>query len=295
MRLVGVQSAVYFQREFRAPWGMEVRDTGLAQFHLVVSGAAVLIDDAHGETGLGPGDIAVYPTAAAHRIADHARSAILPGRQVVQAVMTGQEIFTGDGAATRLICGHFDFDLATRHPLVAEFPERILLRARDVFGLQPLATLLGALIAESGRSELGSGAIAERLADAVFVAVLRAYALRSETGSRFLSALKDPRLARCISLIHERFPDVPSLRDLARVAGMSRSGLALHFRRAFGFAPHAYAIRWRLLQAARRLRRSDDQVERVASSCGYASPASFSRAFKNLHGLSPSEYRTAAG
>lgn len=87
---------------------------------------------------------------------------------------------------------------------------------------------------------------------------------------------------------------MPSLQDLAQVAGMSRSSLALQFRRAFGFSPGAYATRWRLLQAARRLRHSDENVESIASFCGYELPASFSRAFRNLHGLTASQYRTAA-
>lgn len=295
LRLIGIHSAVYFQREFRAPWGMDVRNTGFAQFHLIVSGEAVLCHGPADVIRLGAGDIVVYPTGAPHRIADHADTVAIPGPEVVGAVMSGKAMFSGDGAATRLICGHFDFDLATRHPLVAELPERILLRARDVFGLQPLSTLLAALIAESNSAALGSAAIAEKLADTIFVAILRAFAQQSESATRFLSALRDPRLARCVSLVHSSFPDVPSLSDLAQVAGMSRSSIAVHFRRAFGFPPGAYAAKWRLLQAAQRLRSSDDNVESVASYCGYESAASFSRAFRNLHGLSASEYRNAAG
>lgn len=208
--------------------------------------------------------------------------------------MTGTQAFAGDGVATRLICGHFDFDLATRHPLLAELPERILLKASDVFGHQLLGTLLSVLISESNSAELGSSVVAEKLADAIFVAILRTYAVQSANVTRFLTALKDPRLARCVALIHQSFPNAPSLYELAQVAGMSRSSTAFHFRRAFGFAPGAYATKWRLLQAAKRLRSSDDNIETVASYCGYESPASFSRAFRNLHGQSASNYRKAA-
>lgn len=294
LRLVGVQSAVYFQREFSAPWGMDVRSTGFAQFHLIVQGKAVLIDDANNSVELGTGDIVVYPTGAAHRIADCADTAAESGQEVVQAIMTGKQVFAGDGAATRLICGHFDFDLATRHPLLAELPERILLKASDVFSQQPLGALLSALISESSSPGLGSSVVAEKLADTIFVAILRAYAVQSAKATGFLTALKDPRLARCVALIHQSFPNVPSLYELAQVAGMSRSSIAFHFRRAFGFAPGAYATKWRLLQAAKRLRNSDDNIETVASYCGYESPASFSRAFRNLHGQSASDYRKAA-
>ncbi|MEN8657538.1 AraC family transcriptional regulator [Marivita sp.] len=294
LRLIGVQSAVYFQREFSAPWGMDVRDTGFAQFHLIVQGKAVLIDDANNSIELGTGDIVVYPTGAAHRICDCVDTEAEPGQKVVQAIMTGTQAFAGDGVATRLICGHFDFDLATRHPLLAELPERILLKASDVFGHQLLGTLLSVLISESNSAELGSSVVAEKLADAIFVAILRTYAVQSANVTRFLTALKDPRLARCVALIHQSFPNAPSLYELAQVAGMSRSSTAFHFRRAFGFAPGAYATKWRLLQAAKRLRSSDDNIETVASYCGYESPASFSRAFRNLHGQSASNYRKAA-
>ncbi|WP_416550577.1 MULTISPECIES: cupin domain-containing protein [unclassified Phaeobacter] len=113
LRLIGVQSAVYFQREFSAPWGMDVRDTGFAQFHLIVQGKAVLIDDANNSIELGTGDIVVYPTGAAHRICDCVDTEAEPGQKVVQAIMTGTQAFAGDGVATRLICGHFDFDLGS--------------------------------------------------------------------------------------------------------------------------------------------------------------------------------------
>ena len=294
LRLIGVRSVVYFQREFYAPWGMNVGETGFAQFHLIVSGEALLIGDETGETRLGPGDLVVYPHGAAHRIADSTDTAVKPGQEVVQAIMSGMSIFDGEGAATRLICGHFEFDFASRHPLVAELPERILLKAHDVFGVQPLGNLLSTLIAESNSTQLGSSVIAERLADTIFVAILRAHSLKSDGATHFLSGLKDPRLARCIALIHNSFPQPPSLKELAQVAGMSRSSVALHFRRKFGLAPGAYSTKWRLLQAAKRLRQSDENVETVASFCGYESAASFSRAFRNLHGVSAGEYRNSA-
>lgn len=294
LSLVDIDAAVYFLREFQAPWGMDVGDTGFAQFHMVVAGEAVVRYGTQ-TLWLSPGDLVVFRRGAQHSIADHLNSPLLPGQAVVAGLMSGQEVFAGQGQRCTLICGHFSYSHGERHPLFSDLPDLIQVSADDALGAEPLMTLLQIIIRESRQAQPGYAAIVHRLAEAVFAAVLRS-ALRSQAGNvGFLAGLREPRLRRCLDHIHRASPDTPSLEELARSAGMSRSALAHSFKETLGQGPGEYASRLRLMKAARALRRAEQSIEGVGLSYGYNSAAAFSRAFKAMFGQTPSEYRGLGG
>src|SRR5204863_242477 len=60
-----------------------------------------------------------------------------------------------------------------------------------------------------------------------------------------------------------------------------------------GEAPMQYLTRWRLALAAQTLRDGRDPISRIAEKSGYASEASFSRAFKREFGVPPANWRKA--
>ena len=62
-----------------------------------------------------------------------------------------------------------------------------------------------------------------------------------------------------------------------------------------GLPPMQYLARWRMQRAARLLADGDATVGAVAFEVGYGSEAAFSRSFKRTVGVSPTEWRRAAG
>ena len=78
---------------------------------------------------------------------------------------------------------------------------------------------------------------------------------------------------------------------LADVAGFS----VPHFHRVFtahvGKSAISYIRRIRLERAGRKLRMGAVDITEVALAAGYDSHATFSKAFKQQYGLSPSEFR----
>jgi transcriptional regulator GlxA family with amidase domain len=67
--------------------------------------------------------------------------------------------------------------------------------------------------------------------------------------------------------------------------------LVERFARYLGESPQTYLARWRLQHAARLLETTDRTVLDVALEAGYASEASFNRAFKRHFDLPPARYR----
>ena len=78
---------------------------------------------------------------------------------------------------------------------------------------------------------------------------------------------------------------------LAHEVGLSRSALAERFTHLVGQPPMQYLANWRMQLAANYLLSGNDSVAAIAQRVGYESNAAFSRAFKTMVGVSPSQWR----
>lgn len=262
---------------------------GRASFHLLVSGEAWLHMPAlPAPRRLSAGDLVVFPTDAQHalRPAPHAGTDWDDGRE--RALGDDSEPGTG------LLCGNFGFADTGNARLLAALPDHVV-----VPGLHAGAArgLVDALFAEARRGESpGAGqagvAVIERIADALFLVVLREH-LAEASPSGLFAALRDPGLARALTAIHEHPARPWSVEDLARLAGLSRSAFAARFTSLVGEPPLGYLTRWRM-QLARRWLREGEPVAATAGRCGYDSEASFAKAFKRIHGMGPGAVRRQA-
>ena len=70
-----------------------------------------------------------------------------------------------------------------------------------------------------------------------------------------------------------------SLERFAKLAKMSRSGLALTFRKKIGVAPMVYLLNWRMQIACELLKTGDQAIANIATVVGYGSESAFSNAF----------------
>ena len=85
-----------------------------------------------------------------------------------------------------------------------------------------------------------------------------------------------------------------TIEELGKEAGLSRSVLAERFADLVGMPPMQYLARWRMQIAAQLLAGGDSNIASVAARTGYSSEAAFSRAFKKMVGVPPSEWRRRA-
>lgn len=80
-----------------------------------------------------------------------------------------------------------------------------------------------------------------------------------------------------------------SVTELARMAGMGRSSFSHHFTQTTGLSPRQYAIRERCRRAEVLMREEGFQVGEAAMATGYSDSFSFSKQFKAVMGVPPSE------
>ena len=176
-------------------------------------------------------------------------------------------------------------------PLMRDLPPVTLLRHAESL-LEPwLVAAIAFMSADVREPEPGRGAIAERLIELIFVAVLRKWLLDGDHERGWMRGLTDPTVSRVLNAMHADPGRRWTLRDLARVSGRSRSGLAEHFREVMDETPFAYLTRWRMHLAAAAVAREGRSIADIGADLGYQGSQSFARAFFTSTGETPAQYR----
>jgi transcriptional regulator GlxA family with amidase domain len=117
----------------------------------------------------------------------------------------------------------------------------------------------------------------------------------SVNGNGHVSAPGDPenirRIEISISYMIQHFNKPMQVAKLAALVNISPSHYFALFKRQTGCAPIDYFIRLRMERARRLLDTTSLNVKEIASELGYEDPFYFSRVFKSVNRVSPSEYR----
>jgi AraC-like DNA-binding protein len=102
------------------------------------------------------------------------------------------------------------------------------------------------------------------------------------------------RLAIAKELIEQEQDTALNIAALAQQSSLSPSHLFRCFKQVYGLSPHQYQLKHRLQKAAQLLLTKRMTASEVASHCGFADLASFSKAFKKWNGVSPQEFKKSA-
>lgn len=292
------QGSLYFSTEFTRPWGVRVPSyRRVARFHLVVRGRCwVTVVGRDDPELLEAGDLVLVPHGAAHLLADDPATPCRTVDEVVQAAgFTGEGalVYGGDdgGGATRLVCGHFEFDPGFEHPFLDQLPAALVVRWDDAVRGSPLEDAFRFIAREVAEGRPGTAAVVRRLSEVLFVQAVRVWADEAHPDRGLLAALAEPGLGHALAAIHTD-PAAPwTLERLSRKAAMGRTLFAERFRDVVGETPHQYLTLWRMQRARRLLADSRFSLGRIAREVGYESAPSFSRVFKKSVGEAPGAYR----
>ncbi|MEU2041644.1 helix-turn-helix transcriptional regulator [Nocardia niwae] len=108
-------------------------------------------------------------------------------------------------------------------------------------------------------------------------------------GSPALALL--PHLRRAKDLADRHYADPLNLDGLAAAAGVSKYHFLRAFAAVYGLTPAAYLAERRIERAQDLLRATNLTVTEVCMLVGYSSLGSFSSKFRQLVGVTPSEYQ----
>ncbi len=108
---------------------------------------------------------------------------------------------------------------------------------------------------------------------------------------RLRTGIRNELVLSAIAVMEEVVEERLRIADLAAQLGVSADKLERAFRAEVGISPNAYYRHLRLKRAADLLAHSSLPVRDVALACGFDNMSSFSRAFKELIGQTPTATR----
>jgi len=292
LKTINLSGTVYARANFSSPWGMEFDSGIFAQFHMVVSGHCWLkLNDSKDQINISAGDIVVFPQGDSHALYDDPDSKLVSGKEVVEAIKKNRPMFAGDKVDTTLVCGHYEFDRKVNHPLIDALPRFIHISDAERSELSWLETATNVIIQETDSGNPGSDVIVNRLAEVLFIQILRAYMLRNNFSNGFFAALRDRQINKALELIHAT-PDADwTVEKLGREIGMSRSAFSSRFKDLVGLAPIEYTTNWRMQKAYEMLKDTKLPLGAIAKNIGYISEPAFNRAFKRQFKQNPGAMR----
>ena len=288
---VKLKGVVYQQARFTAQWGVQVAQDENSQFWRLLKGTCYVMMPGEEVIKMSVGDFIFIPHGSAHIICSKPGNIAVPSAQYVQALLNKKPLFQGDEEETILLGGHFEFATSMQHPFLTSLPRVIQVDNTNVEVNLWMQTIASFMNAEVCSEKLGSKIISGRLAEVLFILIIRSYLERADVEEGFLLALKDERISNSLKAMHERPDKEWTLPQLAAVAGMSRSSYAKKFKRLAGETPLNYLTNWRMLKAKEFLLGSKKNIVEIAGDVGYQSEAAFNRIFKLKVGETPAGYR----
>jgi AraC-like DNA-binding protein len=274
------------------PSGQKLPPTDLAHFAMLSRGSCWLTVEGNPEPiPLTGGDCFLLAKGTSIVLRDSPRTRPRWTFREIGALANGNVAQCGGGGApTTIVCGSLSFDRASLKPVTQLLPRFILMKAEEARTLA-LHNTVQALASEMAEQAPGSEVVATRLAEVLFIQVLRAHiASEPERSKGWLRAVFDPQIGAALGVIHDRVNTPWTVESLAGAAGVSRSAFAVRFKELLGQTPLEYVTEWRMQKAMQLLEQRDKKLVDVARSVGYESDAAFSKAFKRIVGASPGEY-----
>lgn len=295
---VRFQGAMYGLLECTAPWGVRLPAAqGHVGLFMVVRGGCLVQFEGEEETiSLAAGELVLSRKDVGAELKDAPNSVVLPIEQVSSAMPARGRVLElgGGGASSSLMAGCFILDAHQHNPFMTSLPNIIHLTSQRVQAEPGLESTIRLLISEVSGSGPGGDILVNRLSDAIFVQVVRAYIgqiKQCKETPGWLKALADAEIGPALNLIHEK-PEIPwTVATLADAVNMSRTSFATKFAAVVKTTPIDYLTSWRMQKAIALMRDGEANVEYISNAVGYVSRAAFAKAFKKELGESPGEYR----
>lgn len=298
LKSLNLRGGVYFRCELSAPWGMNIGQMTVAEFHVVTRGRCWLkIAGEEKPSCLEAGDVVVFPHGNAHVLLDSLDSVALAAQDIIgnQNIENyGPVVYGSTGISAHILCGYFEFDRKRHMPLLEALPTFIHIKGADATELSWLQATINFIAYETKSAALGVDAVINRLVEVLFIQIMRAYIAQSITPLGILGAIADSKTGLALNAMHQQPEYNWTLDELARQAGMSRTAFAQRFHALSAQTPIHYLTTWRMHKAQQSLQSTNLPMLLIAEQACYQSEAAFSKAFKKCIGISPGACRRQA-
>jgi AraC-like DNA-binding protein len=310
LKTVRLTGATFFAVVAKAPWVAESPERGLIlpkilpgaghliAYHVLTEGRCFANIIGQEPIPIEAGEVIVFTKCDPHVLSSSPgmRTDPVPaetldaaaGIQLPFAVSLGDE----GPIAAKLVCGYLACDAQPFNPLLDNLPPVIKARDSEDDETPWLGQFIRLATIESSGKRAGGESVLAKLSELMFIEVIRRHlaGMRPEQAG-WLAGLRDPFVGKALSLLHARPERNWTIEKLGKDVGLSRSVLAERFADLVGMPPMQYLAKWRMQIASGLLDGGNTNIATVAAKIGYGSEAAFSRAFKKMVGVPPSDWR----
>ena len=307
LRVVRLIGAIFIHARFTAPWCyqspradsiaplLEPGAERIVIFHLLTEGECYVELGDEAPVHLVAGDAVIFPQGDAHRMTSRPGlpPAVGGGRLATVLARRPRTLaYGGGGPTTRLVCGYLACDARLAKMLLAGLPPVLKVNVRGSNAGTWLEASVRYALAEARSPRPGGAGVLAKLAEVLFIEVLRLYVHeQSEGRTGWLAGVGDRIVGAALNALHKNPAHAWTLDELARTAATSRSVLAERFMHLVGSSPMQYLTQWRMLLASNLLCRSNAPLASIAQDVGYQTDTAFSRAFRREFGAPPAAWR----
>lgn len=305
VKSMNLTGAVFLRANFSAPWAITAQiEEGdcppfmpvprrLIAYHVVLEGefSASVTDDAGREYRhrAKAGDVMIFPHNKAHVFESAPGLKPIWGHDLILPENEGELALIrhgGGGDHTRILCGFMGSDAASS-PLLDALPEMLVVSITSLETRNWIHSSAAMAANRLATGNLMSTTMVSGLCELLLSEALRLSVTSAAEHNGWLNGMAHPRMARALARIHAGLEHPPSVAELAKEAGMSRSAFVDRFTQVLGVGPRKYMLDERMKLAVALLRDGQLNSAQIAERVGYDAPEAFSRAFKRKFGLAP--------
>ncbi len=96
--------------------------------------------------------------------------------------------------------------------------------------------------------------------------------------------------ARAVTIMNSRLYDKLNIEELCRLTGAGKTYLTSEFKRSFGYSPMRYYIKLKINEAQRLIEEGGHSFSNISDMLCFDNPHYFTRTFKRVTGMTPSQY-----
>ena len=119
------------------------------------------------------------------------------------------------------------------------------------------------------------------------------YLARSSATTQLTSGgkVRDFYIKEALNYIEQNFQNDITVEGIASFCGLNRTYFGRIFKETVGKSPQQFLLNYRMTKAAELLKLTNLSISDIGNAVGYPNQLHFSRAFKNVFGISPREWR----
>ncbi len=119
------------------------------------------------------------------------------------------------------------------------------------------------------------------------------YLSRSAASTKITSTgrVRDFYIREALNYIEQNFQNDITVEGIASFCGLNRTYFGRIFKDTLGSSPQQFLLNYRMAKATELLKLTSLSISDIGNAVGYQNQLHFSRAFKNVYGVSPREWR----